>query len=196
MVKKGETMKRRRGIVKWVLLSVLLLLLLGYWHSRENDNFHTVTIGEAYRSAQLDPDELSRYIERYGIRSVLNLRGCLKDALWYQEELEVCAEHHVEHYDLGLSASRAPTDEDIRQLIGIFAQAPRPILIHCLAGADRSGLVAAMWKVLVDGEEKRVAKRQLSIWYGHVPLGDTSVLDCFFDDWTPPVKGISEMTAP
>ncbi len=168
------------------VLSLVLILTAGYFlYTEEQGNFHAITPGEAYRSAQLDRDELEYYIKKHNIRSILNLRGKNPDNSWYKEELEVSAEHNVIHYDISLSASREPTDEDVQRLIKIFKSAPRPILIHCQAGADRSGLVAAMWKVIVDREPKSEAEKQISILYGHIPIGKTSAMDRFFENWRP-----------
>jgi len=151
----------------------------------EQGNFHAVTPGEAYRSAQLDRDELEYYIKKHNIKSILNLRGENPNASWYMEELRVSIERNVTHYDISLSASREPTNADVQRLIEIFKHAPRPILIHCQAGADRSGLVAAMWKVIVDREPKSEAEKQISILYGHIPIGKTSAMDHFFENWRP-----------
>ncbi len=167
-------------------LSLLLILTASYFlYMEEQGNFHPITPGEAYRSAQLDRDELEYYIKEYNIKSILNLRGKNPDASWYIEELTVSSEQNVKHYDIALSESQEPTREDAQKLIEIFRSAPRPLLIHCKAGADRSGLVAAMWKVIVDKEPKSEAEKQLSILYGHLPLGKTAAMDHFFRNWSP-----------
>jgi len=51
------------------------LAISRYIYLEEFGNFHEVSKGTVYRSAQLDEDELAEYIDRYGIRSILNLRG-------------------------------------------------------------------------------------------------------------------------
>lgn len=104
------------------------------------------------------------------------------------EEKKVSAKHNVQHYDVSLSVSHEPTKDDVRKLMEIFKHAPRPILIHCQAGADRSGRVAAMWKVIVDKEPKSEAGKQLSILYGHLPIGKTTAMDHFFENWNPPLN--------
>ncbi|MCL4490850.1 MAG: dual specificity protein phosphatase family protein [Nitrospirae bacterium] len=178
-------MSRRVKFFVAVLLSLLILTASHFACMEEQGNFHAITPGEAYRSAQLDRDELEYYIKKHNIRSILNLRGENPDAQWYTEEKQVSAEHNVMHYDIALSASSEPSREDIQKLIKIFKSAPRPVLIHCLAGADRSGLAAAMWKVVVDKETKAEAAKQLSILYGHLPIGKTSAMDRFFRKWNP-----------
>ena len=115
----------------------------------------------------------------------MNLRGEHPDELWYGEEIKVCVEQNVKHYDIALSSSKEPSEEDLRQLIDIFHSAPRPVLIHCQAGADRSGLAAAIWKVIVDKEPKSEAEKQLSIIFGHLPIGKTTAMDRFFQSWQP-----------
>ncbi len=148
-------------------------------------NFHSITEGEAYRSAQLNGSRLEQYLRRHAIRSVLNLRGRHAGEEWYDDELAVCARLQVAHYDVALSASHEPTPQQVQELTAVFQGAPRPILIHCQAGADRSGLVSAMWKVVVDREPKAEAEKQLTFWYGHFPLGGTRAMDRFFETWKP-----------
>lgn len=179
-----------RRLKLFIIASILLLLLTASFilYMEEQGNFHPITRGEAYRSAQLDRDELEYYIKKYNIKSILNLRGKNQDAPWYMEEKKVSAKHNVQHYDVSLSASHEPTEDDVRKLMEIFKHAPRPILIHCQAGADRSGLVAAMWKVIVDKEPKSEAGKQLSILYGHLPIGKTTAADHFFENWNPPLN--------
>ena len=91
----------------------------------------------------------------------------------------------MKHYDIALSSTKEPAENDVKQLMEIFREAPRPILMHCQSGADRSGLVAAMWKVIVDQESKPEAEKQLSVFYGHVPLGGKYAMDKFFKKWQP-----------
>jgi undecaprenyl-diphosphatase len=151
----------------------------------EQGNFHPITYGEAYRSAILDRDELEHYIQKFEIKSIVNLLGYHPNEPWYKEEIEVSVDHNVKHYDISLPATREPTDKEVRKLVEIFKNAPRPVLIHCKAGADRSGLAAAMWKVIVDKEPKSEAGKQLSILYGHIPIGKTIAMDQFFKNWNP-----------
>jgi protein tyrosine/serine phosphatase len=163
---------------------LLFLLSTSYFlYMKEQGNFHTISYGEAYRSAQLDTDEFEYYIKKYNIKSIVNLRGRNPHALWYEEEIGVCAKHGLKHFDISLSASREPAEKDISELMEIFKTAPRPLLIHCLGGADRSGLAAAIWKIKIDRESISEADKQLSLLYGHLPIGGTSAMDRFFQKY-------------
>jgi len=186
---RTKGMMNRKAKIAVTIIVLFSLLFVGYQvYMNEQGNFHAITEGEAYRSAQLDLDEFEYYIKKYNIRSILNLRGENPAKPWYKEEITFCDANKIKHYDISLSSSKAPSQEDVRKLMEIFKNAPRPVLIHCLAGADRSGLVAAMWKVIVDKEPKSEAEKQLSLFFGHLPIGKTAAMDRFFQSWNPEVK--------
>ncbi len=169
-----------------LLLVLLIPVIIAGVHIANillSGNFQPITAGESYRSGQLNEASLERHLKEYHIRSVLNLRGENKGKDWYDTEIAACKRLSVSHYDLAMNSSGKPSPDVMSRLMTIFREAPRPILIHCRSGSDRSGLVAALWKVVVDGEPKSVAQKQLSIRYGHFPVGQTSVLDDFFNEW-------------
>lgn len=168
------------------ITALLLFILLSasyFFYMEEQGNFHTITQGESYRSAQLDRDELEYYINKYDIKSIINLCGEHPDEPWYKEEREISSMHNIQHYNIPLSSSREPDESVVRNLIDIYNNTSRPVLIHCQAGADRSGLAAAIWKVVVDKETKSEAGKQLSIFYGHLPIGKTAAMNHYFQKW-------------
>lgn len=174
----------RRGIIICSVLLQFIFTISGYeGYLYLSGNFHAITAGEAYRSAQLEKSLFEYYVRKYNIRSILNLRGQHPDQQWYQDEINVSAALNIMHYDIPLSSKKEPSKQDVEQLIYLFKSAPRPVLIHCQAGADRSGLAAAMWKVIIDKESKSAAKKQLSVLYGHIPIAGTAAMDRFFDKW-------------
>lgn len=132
-------------------------------------NFHTVKDGQFYRSAQLSKDQFTRVIQTYRIQSILNLRGAHPTQRWYEDEIAVSRELRIMHYDYGISARRPLTRKQITKLLDILRAAPRPILVHCMSGADRAGLVAALYRYAVEGKSAEDADGQLSLWYGHFP---------------------------
>jgi len=132
-------------------------------------NFHAVKEGAFYRSAQLGKDELSGVIRDHKIRSVLNLRGAHPGQAWYDGEVTVSQALGVAHYDYGLSAHRIVTSRQIGEVLDIIRDAPKPLLVHCKSGADRAGLVSALYRFAGEGASAEQADRQLSVIYGHFP---------------------------
>lgn len=187
-----EGMRRRLKV--FITGLILLISPPGIYalYEIETGNFHTITSGEAYRSGQLDRSRLVYYIKTYKIKSILNLRGEMPGSKWYTEEMRASAENNVAHYDVSLSAYREPAEEDVRKLMTVFRSAPRPILIHCEGGADRSGLVSAMWMLVIDKQPKSKAGKELSLLYGHIAVSRAHVMDRFFREWRPEVSRLSE----
>lgn len=153
-----------------ILLLVLTVTTAGYGVSRVvTSNFHTVVPGKLYRSGQMTEGQWAPYIHHYAIKSVLNLRGEHQTAAWYQDEVRTAAQLGVRHYDVHMSAIRELDAETRETILEIMRQAPTPLWIHCRSGADRSGLIAALYLVALEGQRAETAGQQLSLFYGHFP---------------------------
>lgn len=182
---KGISLNKKTKWLFMILIAVLFLPASYFIYMEEQGNFHTITPSEAYRSAQLDSDELRHYIRKFNIKSIINLRGKRTGLRWYQEELRISSQFNCRHFDLSIPADKSPSRRQVKKLLQLFKTAPRPVLLHCKAGADRAGLAAALWKTVVNGESKMQAGKQLSLRFGHFPIGPTSALDDFFKKWQP-----------
>jgi len=154
-----------------------------YIYAKAAGNFHAISSGQAYRSGQLNKDQLKYYINKFNLKSILNLQGKNSGAEWYRDEVNVCATYDIMHYYLRLASRREPRDDELEQLVHILNSAPRPILIHCKDGADRTGLAAAIWKVAMDKEPEFKAWKQFSIFYGHFSYGKAGAMDRGFRRW-------------
>ncbi len=62
---------------------------------------------------------------------------------------------------------RFVSNREIAELLDIVRRAPKPLLVHCISGADRTGLVAALYRFAITGASAAVADRELSLIYGH-----------------------------
>lgn len=132
-------------------------------------NVHIVEQHVLYRSAQLDGDDLEALIRNEGIATILNLRGAGPGQRWYVQEIQATAAAGARHLDLAMSANQQPDSRTLKRLIEILRTAPKPLLVHCSGGADRSGLAAAIYELLVANKSPTEAAQQLSFRYGHFP---------------------------
>jgi protein tyrosine/serine phosphatase len=148
-------------------------------------NFHAVENGTVYRSAQLSKTQFAHAIDTHHIRSVLNLRGPNLDEAWYRDELAVTQGRGASHDDVGISADREVTPDKIAKILAVLRDAPKPSLVHCLSGADRSGFVSALDEYVVRGKSAEMAAKELSFRYGHFPYltSKTGAMDNSFDEW-------------
>jgi protein tyrosine phosphatase (PTP) superfamily phosphohydrolase (DUF442 family) len=176
--KPGER-SSRLGPIAWLVRSLkiagvsvglLAASIGGYWGILQYEgNFHTVSAGILYRSAQLSKSGFKAAVSAYGIKSVLNLRGANAGSPWYDEEIAAAGESGLAHFDYTLSARRFVTSQQIAEILDIVRRAPKPLLIHCKSGADRAGLVAALYRFAETGASAAEADRELSVVYGHFP---------------------------
>jgi protein tyrosine/serine phosphatase len=132
-------------------------------------NIHTVEPAMLYRSAQLDGNDLEALIRKEGIATVLNLRGAAPGQGWYVQELQATEAAGAQHLDLTMSPNEQPDSRTLERLIEILRTAPKPLLVHCNGGADRSGLAAAIYELLEAHKSPTEATQQLSFRYGHFP---------------------------
>lgn len=167
---RGTAVIRRAAIVFAILLGSAAAATGSYFgYLQYEGNIHVVDQGKFYRSAQLDQAEFAAVIHKYGIKAILNLRGKNPHAPWYRNEIAVSKRLGVAHYDYGISARRRVTARQIEALLQIIRDAPKPMLVHCQAGADRAGLVSALYALVIEHENAADADRQLSLVYGHFP---------------------------
>jgi len=132
------------------------------------DNFYEVDKNKFFRSKQLTGKRLRYYLERFGIKTIINLRGRNENAKWWKAETAVASALGVEVYDIAMSAKRLPYKIDLIVLLYLYETAERPILVHCLGGADRTGEAAAIWVMDQQSGTKKRALRQLSQKYSHI----------------------------
>lgn len=148
-----------------------LVALLGYASVLHvTGNFHTVVAHEAYRASQPSASDLERYVQRVGIRTVINLRGANEGSPWYDEEVAASERLGLTHVDFRMSSRRRLSQEDAAQLIALMREAEKPVLIHCAGGSDRSGLAAALYVAALAHGGHDASEGQLSLAYGHIPL--------------------------
>ena len=150
-------------------------------------NFHEVIPGEYYRAGQLSDGDISKYKTKYGIKSILNLRGENLDEEWYQKEVAEAKAAGVEHLDFRMSAKRELTKEQAIELIEVMKNAPKPMLVHCRAGSDRTGLASAVYVAGIKKLDEEFAESQLSVWYGHfyLVINNVSAMDDTFERLEP-----------
>jgi protein tyrosine/serine phosphatase len=135
----------------------------------------------AWRSAQPAPRHI-RALKRRGLRTVINLRGeRLCGSYWLEQW--VCERKGVKLVNFQIRSRAAPTREEVRAARELFEQIEYPMLMHCKSGADRVGLMSALYRVFREGAPIEVARRELSLRYGHIRQADTGVLDRFFEKY-------------
>jgi protein tyrosine/serine phosphatase len=141
-------------------------------------NLHRVA-PRLWRSAQPGPGSI-RMLGMRGIKTILNLRGARACGSYILEK-RACERAGIRLIDMPFDSRSAPCSARVEGAAATFAEIEYPALLHCKSGADRAGMVAALYLILHEGKPVAEARKQLSLRYGHVRHARTGVLDHFFD---------------
>jgi hypothetical protein len=114
-------------------------------------NFHWVIPGEAARAMQPWAGGLGPFLKRRQIRAIINLRGRNDDLSWWKKETAIAKAGGIAHLDAMLDSRKLPTRAMLERLIQAFDQAPRPFMLKCSGGQDRTSFAAALFLVHRDG---------------------------------------------
>jgi uncharacterized protein (TIGR01244 family) len=117
------------------------------------NNLHRIT-PTLYRSAQLSKDDVPQ-LQKLGIKKVISFRA-------FHSDSEILA-------GSGITMQRIPIntwnirDDDMVTALKALREVERdgPVLIHCQHGADRTGLVSALYRVVYQGWSKEQALDEL-----------------------------------
>ena len=151
------------------------------------DNMAEVVPGKLYRSNHPTPARLAAARQRYGLRTLINLRGhrqCGSDALSRQ----AAAHFGLAHIDMAFESRGAPHRDRILRFAALYRTLDAPALMHCKSGADRAGLASGL-AVLLEGGSSREALAQLSWRFGHWSRSRTGILDAFFFRYAAEAEG-------
>lgn len=182
MTSSTDTRPPGRRLARWALATTGALVALAglvYWRIH-SFNVREVLPGEIYRVAQPDMRDVEKAATTMGFRTLVNLRGPNPKAEWYREELEVAKRRNLELVSLRFETFDWPPRIETLQLVDALDRAPRPILMHCHSGLDRSGWAAGVARLL-HGDSLDAARRELSRLKGHLCDRDECALHRFFD---------------
>ena len=128
-------------------------------------NFHKVN-ENLYRSGQPDKDEFFSLHTFNGIRSVLNLRENNSD----QEEINAVNrrwKNGITLYEIPLDTGNI-SEDDLYKILTVIRDAPKPLLIHCWHGSDRTGCAVAAYRIVFENWSVEDAVAELmKPQYGH-----------------------------
>lgn len=165
----------RRCAAKWHFYLFDHGFLRGLW-----TNMYQIAPG-VWRSNQPSVARFRR-IEAMGIRTVLNLRGEDKFS-FYLFEKETSAALGLTLIDHKIYARQLVDRARFLQLFEIFDRIEKPFVLHCKSGADRAGLVSALWLLDKEGASIEQAKAMLSLKYMHLKWTRTGLMGHLLDTY-------------
>jgi hypothetical protein len=146
-------------------------------------NFHWVVPGDAARAAQAWAGGVGPFLEKRGIKAVINLRGRNDDLSWWKKETKAAQARGIAHLDAMLDSRKLPTRALLVDLIAAFDQAPRPFMLKCSGGQDRTSFAAALYLIHRGGwgAYDQAATQYAGFPYLHFPKAQQRWLRPFLD---------------
>jgi len=127
-----------KSILRSRIFQVSAALFFSFWlyigGTYLSGNFREVIPNEFYRSGQLKKGDIAEMSNNYGIKTILNLRGENTGSAWYDNEVADAKASNVKHINFKMSSKRELTSDQIKELITIMRDAPKPLLVHCEGG--------------------------------------------------------------
>jgi protein tyrosine phosphatase (PTP) superfamily phosphohydrolase (DUF442 family) len=149
-------------------------------------NFHWIS-SEMARANQPSPKRIREYAA-LGFKTIINLRG-ESDAGHYLLEREACAAAGIKLITFQVRSRDMPSKEQVIGAERLFDEIAYPAIMHCKSGADRAGLMSALYVMLRQKKSAQEALAQLSRKYGHFRAGTTGLLDFFFETYIAETNG-------
>ncbi|OJW09436.1 MAG: protein tyrosine phosphatase [Planctomycetales bacterium 71-10] len=113
------------------------------------DHWDVVKPGVLYRSGQLNGDQLTEAVRRYGIKTVVNFQLPGREM---QEERALAKSLNVGFVNLPMPGDGFGREEQFRKVLELVDDdARRPVLVHCARGTCRTGSSVAMYRFERDG---------------------------------------------
>lgn len=107
----------RRGLR--ILLAVVAAIGVYAGYLVATANFHTVIAGTLYCSAQPSPEDIALWRQRYGIKTIVNLRGPNPAHDWYRNERAVARGLGIRLIDSRMSSKRETSATDVEELLAL-----------------------------------------------------------------------------
>ncbi|RPH33162.1 MAG: protein tyrosine phosphatase [Bacteroidales bacterium] len=120
-------------------------------NSQSLKNLYRVS-DDLYRSEQPDREAFVE-LSALGIKSSLNLRTTETDD-------ELIGKCDIKPFLAPMDAGSF-TDKEMIAALKVIKNAPKPILVHCRHGSDRTGVVVAMYRIIFQGWTREDALNEL-----------------------------------
>ncbi len=151
-------MKKHRSLLAIVTAVIAVSLGAVYWHKSLRheffpDNLGEVVPGKIYRSAQLTQPMIEKVVADYGIKTIIDLS--VSDPPRSETIMErgvVANLPNVDRIEFSLMGDGTGDRQQYVTALSIMADPARqPVLVHCAAGAQRTGVIVMLYRHIVDG---------------------------------------------
>ncbi len=139
-----------------VIVGVVALGALAWVHLIQPNlmpkNFGVVREGQLYRAGDLTPGAFEKIAKEEGVRTVVDLGAHHPGSPGERREQQTLDALGVQRVSLRLFGdARGDPNEYVKALRVMTDPERGPVLVHCAAGAQRTGAAVAFYRMLIEG---------------------------------------------
>jgi protein tyrosine/serine phosphatase len=154
----GSRTKPRPGLLRLVVIVVIVVgVIYGIKKTRYQfiaRNFGVVEAGEIYRSGRLTPRMFRKVVGENNIKTVLDLGAYVPGSPEDLREQQLAEEFGAERYRFYLDGDGTGNPNYYVQALRLMTDPDaQPILIHCAAGAQRTGVIVLLYRHIIQGQD-------------------------------------------
>lgn len=181
-----------------VSIGILVLATLGFvYHAVWNYRFLTISENKVFKSAAIPLDKLPDYLNRYNIKTVIDLRkGNVIDPLNPAFTNDVKKEEALVNKIDGVSyinipSAQIPSNENLIDFYEVIDDtANYPLLIHCHHGTGRAAMYSALYRIENENYSPDAARKKTRLLTQFSSFDDGSPKGEWLKKYTP--RRISE----
>jgi protein tyrosine phosphatase (PTP) superfamily phosphohydrolase (DUF442 family) len=176
---------------KWLFVAVPAIVIgLAVWvwfgfikYRFVPKKFGVVVPGHIYRSGQISASLIKKTLTKYNIRIIVDLTSADPNNPDKQAEKQAASELNIKVLRFTMSGNGTGDINDYANAVIAIANAEKqnlPVLVHCTAGAQRTGGVIAAYRLLVQKIDPNIVEDEIEK-YG-CAIDDRPVLRSFLND--------------
>ena len=178
-----------------------VVFVAGYlWQVVFNYRFEAIAPGKVYKSAAMPPDKIDSYLDKYHIKTVIDLRrpgehhvsGYTTSDEIKAEAIEVAKVPGARH--ISIPSGQVPTAETLKKFFAVMDNKDAyPVLIHCHDGMGRAVIYSAIYRIEYQHWSDAAARNKTRpvvkfLWY-HSAFADGSPKGNFLMHYKPRSDG-------
>jgi protein tyrosine/serine phosphatase len=155
-----KNVKQKTGLL--IAAGVIVLAAAGVWGYKSvcynfiPKRFGVVEQGRIYRSGQISAPLMKKFLTKHNIRVIVDLTGNDPNDPDQQAEKKAAAELNITALRFPLGGKGTGDVNSYANAVAAIADAQKnnlPVLVHCAAGAQRTGGVIAVYRLLVQKKD-------------------------------------------
>ncbi len=159
------------------LLGIAFLAFVSYyvWYVHYDYRFEEISPNKVYKSALIPPSEISNYLQKNNIKTVINLLDPgTQDSLNPATQAEVDAEEKaINQYNIennksvnhvNIPSKQVPGEGKLDRFLAVLDNPDAyPVLIHCYHGTGRAQLYSAVYRMEYENWSNQDARAQTRV---------------------------------